>query len=611
MSWSEAPFDQRVERLPWLGLGISTEFGARQGGLDLASLRSARPEWVRFLEVGADLERGVDEDARAWSKQGLPTTYHFLDVNLEDPEDLDESWMQETGDLARSIGAAWLCGDAGLWHVGPRERGHGVLMPPVLEPSSADVLADNVRRLRHASGMEVLPENPPAHVFLGRLHLIDYFARVAERADSGLLLDVAHLAVFQRVRGHDPFEAFERLPFERIVEMHVAGGTPFEREGANFVDDDHGCELLPETWGLFEAVLERAPHLKAIVFECERNRIDQVLPVFERLNDAVEATRAVREPKVSPSRCESSFATPHAPDTGTSGSQLPLGRLQRTLFRLQADEPLARAVFEGRPEALGRIDLPPPALALLLEADLRGLCADPGRRRRWMVLGNLLTEYRLSHARALEEGQAPDFAQAFLSSKEFHCTMDAGEPLPFACGAWLERFAREQNSPALSALVQLEVEMVRARRGPLEGSEQDLSLAAGDLVRSPRARCLSLPNGTHDLAETLRLQLDSPQEATGDPLATVEADAKETLMIVAAPRSSPHRVAELEVERLTPPTDRLLLALERPKDRRARAQLARELGAEPQELERFAAELVREGVLLAGAAESVGSQRRS
>jgi len=277
------PFDDRVGRLPVLGLGISTEYGARAGGgLDPVELRERHGGRVRFLEVGADLERGVDADARAWVERGWPTTYHFLDVNLEEPEDLDEAWVRDTTALARSIGAAWLCGDAGLWHVGPRERGHGTLMPPVLEPDSARELGDAVARLREASGFEVLPENPPAHVYLGRMHLLDYFAAVAERADCGLLLDVAHLAVFQRVRGHGPLDGLDGFPLERVVEVHVAGGRPFEHGGRRFVEDDHGTFVLPDTWAILEAVAPRAPNLRALVVECERNPIGAVLPLFER-----------------------------------------------------------------------------------------------------------------------------------------------------------------------------------------------------------------------------------------------------------------------------------------------------------------------------------------
>ncbi|MFT5290012.1 MAG: hypothetical protein ACI8QS_000894 [Planctomycetota bacterium] len=282
-------FKDRVRDLPKLGVGISTEFGAGEKGLDVLSLGEDFGELVSFLEIGGDLERGVDADARAWVERGWPTTYHFLDVNLEEREDLDQTWMDDTAALAREVKSAWLCGDAGLWHVGLRERGHGVLQPPILEPESADEMARNVRILREATGFEVLPENPPAHVFLGRMHLLDYFARVGEKADSGILLDVAHLAVYQHVLGHSALTALDGFPLERVVEVHVAGGTLFEHGGKTFIDDDHGIEILPETWEIFEHVLAGAKNLRAIVFECERNSTSTVIPTFRRLNEAWES----------------------------------------------------------------------------------------------------------------------------------------------------------------------------------------------------------------------------------------------------------------------------------------------------------------------------------
>jgi len=279
----EPDFTARVARLPKLGLGISTEFGAGRDGLDVLALAHARPELVRFLEIGADLDRGLDDDARAWVADGRPTTYHFLDVNLEEPEDLDAPWVDATAELARSVGAAWLCGDAGLWHVGPRDRGHGTLMPPILCRDSAAAMATSVRRLRAATGFEVLPENPPAHVLLGDLHPLEYFALVAELADCGLLLDVAHLAICQLALGRDPLDGFEDFDLARVVEVHVAGATPFEDGGHTFYDDDHSPEPLAATCRILEHVVPRAPNLRAVVYECERNRTADVLPTFERL----------------------------------------------------------------------------------------------------------------------------------------------------------------------------------------------------------------------------------------------------------------------------------------------------------------------------------------
>lgn len=288
----DLPFAERVRRLPALGVGISTEFGAGRDGVDVNRLAEERPELVRFLEIGVDLERGLDDDALRWVASGRPVTYHFLDLNLEEREDLDAAWLADAGALARSIGAAWMCGDAGLWHVGPRERGHGTLMPPVLTASSADELADNVRALRDTVGLEVLPENPPAHAWLGDLHLAEYLARVAERADCGLLLDVAHLAIYQDATGRAPLDGLDALPLERIVEVHVAGAAAFEHEGRVFHDDDHGLAVLPATWTILESLAPRLSNLRAVVLECERNQRDGILELFGALRGRLGARPA-------------------------------------------------------------------------------------------------------------------------------------------------------------------------------------------------------------------------------------------------------------------------------------------------------------------------------
>ncbi|PJB72032.1 MAG: hypothetical protein CO096_08600, partial [Armatimonadetes bacterium CG_4_9_14_3_um_filter_66_14] len=193
-------FLTRVAKLPRLGIGVSTEYGAAAsvGALDALALRARHPGFAGVLELGVEVDKGLDDDARRWVASGAPTTYHFLDVNLDEPEDLDAAWLEAVSALVAEISPAWLCGDAGLWHFGPRERGHMLLLPPVLTDDAASALADGIVRLREATGREVLPENPPGQVWVGELHVLDFFARVCERADTGMLLDAAHLPIYQR-----------------------------------------------------------------------------------------------------------------------------------------------------------------------------------------------------------------------------------------------------------------------------------------------------------------------------------------------------------------------------------------------------------------------------
>ncbi|HVV82873.1 MAG TPA: DUF692 family protein [Kofleriaceae bacterium] len=279
------PFAERVRALPRLGIGVSTEYGAgeAEGALDVAALRAAHPQWAGFLEVGVELLKGLDAHARRWVDAGLPTTYHFLDVNLDEPEDLEPAWMADVAATARAIGAAWLCGDAGWWHFGARDRNQMLLLPPVLTRGFADATAAGIVRLREATGREVLPENPPGQVWLGDLGLLDYFARVCERADTGMLLDCAHLAIYQRAMRRAPLDGLDGFPLDRVVELHVAGGSERDVGGYRFVDDDHVPRVLPETWTIFDHVAARAPNLKAVVFECERNPLAAAKAGFARI----------------------------------------------------------------------------------------------------------------------------------------------------------------------------------------------------------------------------------------------------------------------------------------------------------------------------------------
>ena len=273
-----------LAQLPRLGVGISAEPGSAQAGIDAGGGAAEHPGLVHFLEYGSDLERGLDEHVRRWAAAGGATTYHFLDLNLEDPADADADWLRATADSARAIGAAWLCGDAGLWHFGARDRGHQLLLPPILTRDSADACAESIGKIEAATGMRLLPENPPGAFYIGELHILDYFARVSERSGCGLLLDCAHLAMFQRLRGLPPTAGLDGFPLDRVVELHVAGGTPIPVEGDALVDAAHGAEPLADTWQILEAVLPRATALRAIVYECEKNAADEVVDNFRRLN---------------------------------------------------------------------------------------------------------------------------------------------------------------------------------------------------------------------------------------------------------------------------------------------------------------------------------------
>lgn len=287
-------FAHRIQQLPVLGLGLSTEYGAMSApnSLNLFKVRETLPHCASFLEVGVEVTKGIDVDVERWVKQELPTTYHFLDVNLDEPEDLGNDWLTQVREVVEILKPTWLCGDAGLWHHGPRAEGHMLLLPPILSRDSAYALADGIIKLREETGLEVLPENPPGHVYVGPLHLLDFFAIVLDRADTGMLLDAAHLAIYQDAQALPMSTGLDHFPVERIIELHMAGGTKKTQHGLPFIEDDHNPVILTETWEIFDAMATRLTELRAVVFECERNSFTQCKTEMERLHQALNTLPA-------------------------------------------------------------------------------------------------------------------------------------------------------------------------------------------------------------------------------------------------------------------------------------------------------------------------------
>lgn len=279
-----------------LGVGLSTEYGAGRspGALDPLRVRADRPQDAAFLEIGVEVARGVDAAAERWIAEGHPTTLHFLDLNLDEPEDFDAPWLLRLQDLINRMRPRWLCGDAGTWHMGRREAAHMLLLPPILSRESAKRYAEGIVRLREATGLEVLPENPPGTAYVGDLHVLDFFALVTEYADTGFLLDAAHLSIFQHLRGLEPWAGLDGFPIDRIVEVHIAGGKERVERGFAFIEDDHGPVPQPGALHILQRLAPAATNLRAVVFECERNDATSVRAGFEQIHRVLADAPAFR-----------------------------------------------------------------------------------------------------------------------------------------------------------------------------------------------------------------------------------------------------------------------------------------------------------------------------
>ena len=264
-------------------------------------------------------------------------------------------------------------------------------------------------------------------------------------------------------------------------------------------------------------------------------------------------------------------------------------RIQRALFRMQLDPGFAARVRAGEPESVRSLALGRAELALVASADPLALSADRDGKRRAQFLRNVSSEFALSLAVAGD----PRLVEAFTGAREFHQAVAAGESLPLAFASYLEARSARANAPT-RAFIALEASLARARRARRSAP----ALAAGEVALAPWAELVALPDGTLDAAALVRAALDR-----GEPTpigVEVSARERENLLLRRRGEPEPFRLADVEVERLSPELAALLARAAKPLDSDARAEQALAAAVSRAELDEIVAGLVADRILIAG-----------
>ena len=149
---------------------------------------------------------------------------------------------------------------------GPRDT--GVPLPLPLTHEAAALVAGRSAELIDRFGVPFLLEN--AAQYLGVLPRDadiggeeEFIAEIARVSGCGLLLDLHNLHCNAVNHGFDAVAALDRLPLDRVAEIHVAGGSWAD----GFYLDAHDGLVPDAVWGLLEHALPRCPNVAGLVFE--------------------------------------------------------------------------------------------------------------------------------------------------------------------------------------------------------------------------------------------------------------------------------------------------------------------------------------------------------
>lgn len=266
-----------------VGLGLRAEFLAlaHEGAADgRVAFFEISPE--NYMRRGGPVVRKFEAIAAR-----VPIISHGLMMSLGGLDAFDDDYFTQLRrflDRHRDILPAWhsdhLCFST--------EQGavlHDLLPLPANERSALRVAA----RIREAQDRLERPlaiENISYYLPIGepRLREAEFVRLVCEEADCGLLLDVNNVYVNSKNFGFDVHEMLARYPLERVVQLHVAGHTRWDR--FDMFLDDHGATVEPTVHQLMQWVVERVGPVPVLL---ER---DSDIPPLEQLLVEVASLQA-------------------------------------------------------------------------------------------------------------------------------------------------------------------------------------------------------------------------------------------------------------------------------------------------------------------------------
>jgi hypothetical protein len=119
----------------------------------------------------------------------------------------------------------------------------------------------------------------------------DFLRSILCEPNFHLLLDLHNLHTMAENFDFDPEDYLRRLPLERVVEIHIAGGKqsdPQWLEGQTMRLDSHDHAVPEEVWLLLESVARRCPNLRGLTLERMEGTVtaQDVAPISEELQRA-------------------------------------------------------------------------------------------------------------------------------------------------------------------------------------------------------------------------------------------------------------------------------------------------------------------------------------
>src|SRR5262252_8793306 len=196
-----------MQKTGGIGLGLRWEF--------LDELLERRPTEIDYLEISPEnyMRRGgYFPDALARAAESYPVLSHGLTMSIGGIDPLDAGYLRELAAFIRDVKSPWHSDHLCFGSVNGQVL-HD-LLPLAFTDAAVVRVADRIRRAQDAIGVPMAVENISFYMHPGKKEMgeAEFIAKVCDRADCGLMLDVNNAYVNATNFGFDVDEWMRTAP---------------------------------------------------------------------------------------------------------------------------------------------------------------------------------------------------------------------------------------------------------------------------------------------------------------------------------------------------------------------------------------------------------------
>jgi uncharacterized protein (UPF0276 family) len=253
-----------------LGVGVGWEIGSQ--GLEWTEFFPQIARHARYVETAPLYDPRALDKIRGALESNFRLVLHYSGLSLAGPTTRIEQHFPILEGLCAMLDSPYFVEDLGYWSVEGTELGG--FFPVILSEESLAVSIKNLKALQKGVSRPYVPENPPYATVLGDIHILDYMTRLSDATGCPYLIDVGHLYSYLSIVGEDPAASLRRVNWDKVVELHIAGGEMVRGpvRGSWIYDDNHSKPILPEVLDLLRLILPLAHRVEALTVEVDYNQ---------------------------------------------------------------------------------------------------------------------------------------------------------------------------------------------------------------------------------------------------------------------------------------------------------------------------------------------------